>query len=457
MKYIGFGKFSKSYIYLLLALIFKLLDENFLAMTSVSPHSNKDILYIEPVLSKHIIVQKLYQYASYIIGGIIIKLYLKYKTKSKTDNQIFSRPKKKVFIFAESLSLILYKRETKKNPIMEIIIVSIFYVLNMEIIDICFHFNLGNLNIWTLDLLFMILFMKKYFIIKFYNFQKCSFIFLLSTVSVILIISSTLPIMDNNSKDNKLDVSHRILFNLVDNNYFLYILIFIIINVKRIMISYARVKAKLLMDFKYISPYTILIYIGIFGLIIISIELTFSTIYECTDKYQNFCYVKFSDDSNITYFDNIEIYFSKLSKESIGKLLLEILISYPLFLIINFLKLAFEFWMIIKLNPIFVLILNSLAYTVNYLLYFIFNYSEEILIQFCILESAEIISLICYMIYLEIIELRFCGFDTYLSRNLLSLSINEFDEDKSVSEEEEDDKTDKISEFSIYPKDTIYD
>ena len=52
----------------------------------------------------------------------------------------------------------------------------------------------------------------------------------------------------------------------------------------------------------------------------------------------------------------------------------------------------------------------------------------KILAQFFITEAAEITSIICYMIYLQIIELRFCGLDTYLDRNLLLLSNEESSE-----------------------------
>ena len=76
-KYIGFGKCSKSYIYILFAFILKTLDDNYFNYTSVSPESEIDFLGISPVLANHIIVQNFYKYISCIIGGILFKFIIR--------------------------------------------------------------------------------------------------------------------------------------------------------------------------------------------------------------------------------------------------------------------------------------------------------------------------------------------------------------------------------------------
>lgn len=68
-------------------------------------------------------------------------------------------------------------------------------------------------------------------------------------------------------------------------------------------------------------------------------------------------------------------------------------------------------------------------------------------------ETGEIIGIICYMIYLEIIELRFCGLDTYLNRNLLLLSTAEsqITDDENIEED-----IDKNTDYTLYSEPTIY-
>ena len=132
----------------------------------------------------------------------------------------------------------------------------------------------------------------------------------------------------------------------------------------------------------------------------------------------------------------------------------------PIFIIINFFELVCEFLIIIHLNPIFVLIQNNFAYGVNYLLYVVIKSNtskqkDDILKQFFFNETAEITAIICYMIYLQIIELRFCGLDTYLDRNLLLLSTGESEE--GITEvEQEDLDIDKVDEYSLYSDSTVY-
>ena len=70
-------------------------------------------------------------------------------------------------------------------------------------------------------------------------------------------------------------------------------------------------------------------------------------------------------------------------------------------------KFYFEILMIYYLNPIFILISNSTFYGISYLFKAILN--EDHNIKFSILS---------YLIYLEIIELRFCGLSTNTRKNI---------------------------------------
>ena len=130
--------------------------------------------------------------------------------------------------------------------------------------------------------------------------------------SILLIIASFYPVIEGKSGPK---TSYEILGLFVDKNYFLFILIILIINSVKVFISYARVRAKVLIDFKYISPYTILIFIGIFGLLFTSIELIFGTLFKCENPFDKFCVVESFDKTK--YFDNVIIYFNKLGEKAL--------------------------------------------------------------------------------------------------------------------------------------------
>ena len=213
--------------------------------------------------------------------------------------------------------------------------------------------------------------------------------------SILLMIASYYPVIEGKSGPKS---SYEVLGLLVDKNYFFFILIILIINSIKVFISYARVRAKVLIDFKYISPYTILIFIGIFGILFTSIELIFGTFFKCENPFDKFCAVESYDKAK--YFDNVQIYFNKLTEKGVKEFFLEIFLLLPIFIIINFFELVCEFLIIIHLNPIFVLIQNNFVYRVNYLLNVVIksntsNQKADILKQFFLYEIAEITSIIC--------------------------------------------------------------
>ena len=84
-------------------------------------------------------------------------------------------------------------------------------------------------------------------------------------------------------------------------------------------------------------------------------------------------------------------------------------------------EMTFEILTIYYLNPFYILMTNNVYYIINELISFIINYSGDVLniIHFILAESSEFFAILGYMIYLEILELNFCG----LSKNLKQIII----------------------------------
>lgn len=457
-KFIGFGSCSKYYLYILFAIILKGLDDNYFSFTSISPETKTGIFTFTPVLANHIIIQNFYKYVSFIIGGLIFGFILKKNLKSKNKKSTEDNP-----IIVNMPKLLYNKNKSPfKTPLLEICFISFIYALHNELLDILYLFNIINLYFWTIQIIFIFFFMNRYFMIKFYNFQKCSLYSMIVIVSILLIISSFLPVsIIDTSNDGKEKESAYDIIKLLTGSYLYNICLVIIINFLSGVMSYARVKVKVFVDYKYVSPYLVIIFIGIFGILLTIIELIITSSFKCHNDIKHFCMVESSGNNN-KYIDNIKIYFSSLKerKEKIvnWEFYVEIIIIQPIFLIINFFELVCEFLVIIRLNPIFVLIQNNFNYAINNVLFLIFNsnYNFEeylTLTQFFISESAEIIAIICYMIYLQIIELRFCGLDKYLKKNLIIISKTESNENDDYLDEidnEGDIKSDIQSNQSVY-------
>jgi hypothetical protein len=185
------------------------------------------------------------------------------------------------------------------------------------------------------------------------------------------------------------------------------------------------------MDLRYFSPYLIIFYIGISGFILILIILIILSLFNCSDGIANICMVRDMNNETLLYIDNAIIYFQEL-RETGNRMYIEIFLIIPFYLIIKFFEFTCEILVIYYFNPNYVLVRDNLYYGIIRVIFILVNnkdYQQSIsLTQFIILESSEVISVFAYGIYLEIIELRFCGLDRYLKRNIMIRS----DEDKRL-------------------------
>jgi hypothetical protein len=206
------------------------------------------------------------------------------------------------------------------------------------------------------------------------------------------------------------------------------ILIILIYIMNSFLVSFSRVLGKVLMELNYISPYSIIILIGILGLILTSILLALSSIFSCEGKtIKSKCNVYDKNKTNINnerYFDSIPIYFYNLKiilddESNSYKFYIEILLLTPIYLFTNFMEFNYEILLIYYLNPIYILISDTLYYGTKSLLYTILTHNNNNnLISSILTEIADLVAFLGYLIYLEIIELRFCGLNKNLRKHI---------------------------------------
>ena len=107
------------------------------------------------------------------------------------------------------------------------------------------------------------------------------------------------------------------------------------------------------------------------------------------------------------------------------------------------------------MNPNYILIKDPIFFglqRLGSLIYNLENVNEVMyLSQFFLLESAELFGLFGYLVYLEIIELRFCNLDENLKRNILNrtyeANLNAMKEMNILTEDETDDRDERKDSF----------
>ena len=236
------------------------------------------------------------------------------------------------------------------------------------------------------------------------------------------------------------------------DDYFVYFIILAAFGylVASFLKSYSVVKAKSLINQKFISIDIIIILMGILGLFLNIILLFISSLIPCGkgDLPYNLCKsVKLvGKEANIYYFDNFLNYIVSIRDDLFPKdneyrarkpkdIILEIIFSF-LMSVFGFYKMRFDL-SIIKELGVFHLLIPEVVYQFVIDCYMIiYKISNKIIdktqiTQFIFIIISELSALIGILIYLELIELRFCKLDKNIKKNI---SLRAFEDVQSIEE-----------------------
>ena len=404
IKLISVGKCSKYYLYILGSVVFKFFSTIIITKTN----NNEGLFGFAPILSSYDTMKSIYTYLGYIIFGII----LQFCSRGKDKNKLYQK--------MNTLNIINKKliNQDKKKTNFLIFLTCLSFAIYNDIETFLYTRGYRCLNYWSLEMVFTFLLMKRYFEVYIYRHHICSIIFNIITSSIFLLISSFFRYKNANNQ-----------YEFVENelgNRLYSIIIILIFAFLSFNFGFSRNFSKILMQSKFISQYTLIIFIGITGFIF-------------TICLSIFLY-SFNQE------DNFISYFKELKTHSTLEILRDVLIISPLFLFFQFMQIYFEILTIYYLNPIYCLLLNNICYAIEHLLSFLFNIENDYLLNFIFYEIAEFVCIFGYMIHLEIIELNFCGLSDNIKRKISikgEKEFNKLNQDKiekvEESEEDEDD------------------
>ena len=453
-KFIGFGKCSKYYLYILYTVIIKAIRDVLFGFIDIDQRNKDDFVLIKPrpLFNQHYLLQNLFRYIGFVIGGFIFQ---KIKRKNIESKKISLEESVKE---SSNLELIYTKIELKKSQTHDIIIIAIIYCVYYELKKLLYLMNFYFLDFWPINIVFIIIFMKLYFQVEFYNFKKCSLYFIVITNLVLLLVNTFIHQPRDPGKRNEYEIYKDSMGHAALCIPFLIMFIFMYC-----FISFARVKIKVITTFYFISNYSIIFVIGLFGILFTIIEIIFSETIKCNidemkEEFKPLCLV--NTTNNEFYFDELKIFFNGFKDLSGINIFINILlmIFYP---VINFLEILCELLIIYYLNPIYILIRDNIYNLVLRIMVVLIRSKSDIgsymTPRFFILELAEILALLGECIYLQLIELKFCNFDVNINKNIINRSKKEsimiplntkYDNDSNSSFVEKDNVEDRVSQSS---------
>ena len=335
-RFITIGKCSRYYLFILGSAIFKFLSLILLGMKNVTKNGF-GLFGFCPTFNDFNFIQSIFIYFGYIVFSIIFLFFKDIKKLELNDLVTKSTTITRTFMTNR-----LPKENPKKNKL-KLFLLGLAFVLYIEVKKVLYIEGFQFFNFWTVEIIFMLHFMRKYFVMDFYLHNKVSIIFIISICSILLLTASFLPTsllgkISGNAYEN-IEIKLGSKFYSI-----LFIFIFIILSYDY---SFSRIYSKILMQIKFISPYKIIIMLGIFGFIISIIASIVSYKINYIDNFYNF----FSSMRNV------------LNGEKPYKFWVEIFCIYPLFIFIDFLEITFRIFTIYYLNPIYVLLKDNIYFT----------------------------------------------------------------------------------------------
>ena len=472
MAFIGIGKCSKYYLYIFIVIFCQFICDYLTEFNKdneeeyKSSEEKKDsIINHTFIIKKHYLIQDLLKFIGMFICGLLLYIFFYKHIEENKDREMsivkYQAIKDKYFGNKKSI-----------NFSYSLFLIGFFYSLNTMLRTFCISLNF-DAGFWTLEILFVIFLSYKYLKISIGNHQKVTIFILAVVLFIFQIISSLLPRTKHKCEEG-INCKEKYYY---DNNLYIFIekkfgnfiyipIILITYIINFIMRDYSWVKSKYLMDIKTIPMYKILFFIGTIGIILVIISLSFASSIPCSSfKNVNIYDYTYNDTNNGVqnimfskeicnlmdfnentkelkfYYDNFFTFLKDYKENGI----LEIL-TLPIYLIMYLIISYSQIMMLKNLDSIILLVNINFNYFIGRLIFYIINGAKEEYLTFplfVLLELQELLAIFAYLIYMEIIELKFCKLDYDLKKSIQIRSIDEFDSENYYELEENEKEEEK--------------
>ena len=399
-NFITLGSFDYRYKYMVFYIITMLPLEYFLG--EIFPDDVK-IKYLRfEYFPKAIFVYEFFKYFGIFIFGLIVKkIEIENFFKAKQDFDI------KKIESQHDIELI-YKNQRPTFSLIGIILLICFYTINLKILDFFYIFYFSGIDFWTIEIVFIVAINIMIFKIPIYIHKKIAIIIILFFSSLMKIISI---IFIYKSDEKRLYKEYGWLCPI---GIFSFILFFFVD-------AYVLCKLKWYFNLKFISEKVTLISFGFFGIFLYFLCSIISHSFECkSSEFASYICIVYKDEQSPKYVDNFNIFFKNIWKEN-RESYINFIYAFLLLLkiLLSAFRYLFSFLIIKELGPEFLVCSDSILYFIIKVISFFYYFAtNKLQIYFIFDLFAQLFSLSGTIIYLELIELNFCGLSYNTKKNI---------------------------------------
>ena len=410
VKFITLGIYDNKYKYMIFYILTRLPLEYFLG--DIFPDEVKIKYLRSENFPNEILVYEVFKYfGMFIFGLIVLKLEIESLfTGNKTDKNKIGKK--------GEIKLIYHNNESPSLSKIKVLLLLFLYIINIKMMS--FFYNiLGHfgLDFWMLEIILIAVINIILFKIKIYFHQKIAIGIILIFSTLMKVIAIILIYM---SEDQKIYMEYSWLCPI---GIIGFILLYFVD-------GFVLCRMKWCFDLKFISEKKMLIRFGFLGFILFFIASLISNFIKCEEEIEfifDFCKV-YDEESSSDYFDNFLVFFKNIWLKDrtpfvnciyIFIILLKILLSA--------FKYFFSFLIIKILSPEFLVCSDSILYFIIKIICLIYYVSTNSLKNDFIFDVlSQFFSLLGTIIYLELIELNFCGLNHDLKKNINFRANHEF-------------------------------
>ena len=270
MTFISIGNCNKYYIYLLVGFVCEFFMKLLFGLNSSNRDHPVRIFSFKAKLKDHKLLKNFIRFVSILLGSLILYLIEKRNKEERKSRMSIETAEKMEYDYLNK------KREYKTLKAVIIGVIFSLYIIFKDFIDL----TGVHLGFWTIEIMYICIMSYFIFKIKIYIHRKIA-MYLMIFLVILEFSTFFLPTTKHETPVNELTDKNVFDITIIKYGVWAIPVIFIAFELKNMQRDFCWIEAKYLMDVKSYPASKIFLYIGIIGIIFVSICFPILTYFPC--------------------------------------------------------------------------------------------------------------------------------------------------------------------------------